>query len=83
MRRLVFNILIILSILFMPWWIGAIVAILGCSFVDRFYEVIVYGILADAFYGTKFGYHGFQYMATLSAVVIFAAVSTIKKRLAW
>lgn len=81
--RLAFNIALILSLLYLPWWAGAVIALSACFMIGRFYEVVIYGILADTLYGSRFGWHGFSYVATLYAVVIFAAASVIRKRLAW
>ena len=81
--RLAFNIALIASLLYLPWWVGALLAIAACLCVDKFYEVVIYGVIADALYGTKFGFHGFRYMATFYSVVVFTALSVVRKRLAW
>ena len=81
--RLSFTILSIISLIFLPWWITALVLIAGCFFVESFYECIVFGILADSLYGTEWSFHGVPYAATLYALVVFLVVSFIRKRLAW
>ncbi|HEU5114290.1 MAG TPA: hypothetical protein VFT82_00825 [Candidatus Paceibacterota bacterium] len=81
--RLVFNIALIVSLLFLPWWAGALLLISACMLVDRFFEAILFGILADAFYSTKFGFHGFSSAATLYAIVVFLIASSVRKRLSW
>lgn len=81
--RIAFNIALILSILFCPWWTGAIVMICACLMLERFYECVIYGILADALYGTSYGIHGFAYAATAFSLVVFSMASLIRNRLAW
>ena len=83
MTRISFNVALIISILYLPWWIGAVLAIAACLLVDHFYEIVIYGVLADAFYGSRFGLYGFKYIATLYSVIVFSAVSVVRKRLAW
>jgi hypothetical protein len=81
--RILFNIVLIFSILYCPWWTGAIIVLCACLLVNRFYEVVLYGILADALYGTQFGIHGFAYAASLFTLSIFVVTSLIRSRLAW
>lgn len=78
--RLGFNIAIIVSILYLPWWIGALLVIAGCLFVDCFFEAVIYGILTDSLYVAHFGFH---FAVTLYCVVVFGIVSIIRPRLAW
>ncbi|MBX4209206.1 hypothetical protein KW799_00700 [Candidatus Parcubacteria bacterium] len=81
--RLIFHIALVISLLYLPWWAGAVVALSACFLVDRFYEIVVYGIIADAFYGTRFGLYGFGSVATLYTVIVFTLASIVRKRLAW
>lgn len=81
--RIAFNIAIIASILFAPWWLTALIVLAAVAMIGRFYEAIAYGILVDALYGTPVGYHGFSYAATLYAVVIFIVANAVRKRVVW
>jgi len=81
--RIAFNIALILSLLFLPWWAGAIIALSGAFLVDGFFEVIIYGIISDALYGTSLGFHGFTHVGAIYAVIVFALGSVVQKRLAW
>jgi cell shape-determining protein MreD len=81
--RIAFHIALVISILFTPWWTGAIILVAACLIVDRFYEAVLYGVIVDAIYSTTFGYHGFAYAATLYAVSVYLLVSLVRSRLAW
>lgn len=81
--RLSFNIILIILILFLPWWLGAIVLVAGCLTVRGFYEAIAYGILTDALYGTAIGIHGFPYPATAFALIAFLISVFLRDKLAW
>ncbi len=81
--RIAFHCALILSILFCPWWTGAIIMIAACFLLDRFYESVIYGIAVDALYGSSFGIHGFVYTGTVFCVAVFLSASFIRTRLAW
>ncbi len=81
--RIIFHIALIFSLLYLPWWAGAIVLIAACFLVERFYEALMYGILVDALYGTSYGIHGFAYTASLFALVVFLFSAFIRERLVW
>ncbi len=81
--RIAFNIALILSILFLPWWTGAIILVSACFLVDRFYEAMFYGVLADALYGSSLGIHGFAYAASAFAFSVFALSYFIKGKIVW
>ncbi|MDE1874756.1 MAG: hypothetical protein KGI79_00735 [Patescibacteria group bacterium] len=81
--RLALNIALAVSLLFLPWWTGAIVALSACFLVPNFYEVIVYGILVDALYASRFGEGGWAHIATIYAVAVFLIGSSVRTRLAW
>lgn len=50
MLRIVLNILLGVSVLAMPWWVGIFV-ILIMLFLYRAYEVLAWALIADALYG--------------------------------
>ncbi|MDO8579829.1 MAG: hypothetical protein Q7R72_03100 [bacterium] len=81
--RTVWNIGIIVSILYLPWWLSVIFITGACFFVPKFYEAVIYGILIDALYGTKFGLYGFSYVFTGIFIIIFFVSSIIRRKLLW
>ncbi len=81
--RILFHIALIISLLYFPWWLGAIILVGACFLVEHFYEAVLYGILADAIYGTSYGIHGFAYAASLFALIVFSFSTFIRTRLVW
>ncbi len=81
--RIAFNIALAVSLLYLPWWAGAVIVVSACFLVEGFYEAVAYGILADALYATDAGFHGTRYAATIFAAIVFIFASIIRKRLAW
>lgn len=81
--RLNFHIAIIISILFFPWWATAIILICACFLIDRFYEAVLYGILIDSLFGTKYGFHGLSYVGTAFTALLLLFASFIRNKLVW
>lgn len=79
--RIAFNVLMFTSVLFLPWWITAIIAI---SFLFKFtaYEIILWGVFADMLYSASApSFYNIEFLFTISAIVIFVLAYFIKKRL--
>jgi hypothetical protein len=81
--RIIFNIALILSLLYLPWWIGALILVVACFMVERFYEAFIYGILMDALYGTHFGLHDFYYFGSAYSLVVFSIAALLRDKLSW
>jgi cell shape-determining protein MreD len=81
--RISFNIALVISILFFPWWVFAPLMIAGCFLVPRFYEVFIYGVAFDALYASPFGLHGFSFVWSLSSALSLALASFLRSRLSW
>ena len=85
--RIAYNIALIVSILYLPWWVGALIALVAVFRVRQFFEVMFYGILFDSLYATHTGIYagiyGFTYVATLYGVIIYSLSLGLRKRLAW
>ncbi len=81
--RIAFNIALIVSILYLPWWVGAVLLAAGCFVVGQFYEALVYGIVFDALYGTRFVTETFAYAGSLFALIVFSASALLRDKLSW
>lgn len=69
------------SILFLPWWITAIVVI-GFLFKFKAYEIMLWGVFADVLYSAPVSnFYNIQFLFTISAVALFTIAYFIKKRL--
>lgn len=49
--RTTVNIAIVVSLLFLPWWVALISALVGIFFVSNFYELALWGGLYDVLFG--------------------------------
>jgi len=81
--RITFIIALILLVLYLPWWVGALVALAACFIIDRFYEVFIYGIAVDALYGSALGFHGYMYLGSLFSLCIFTCSLLLRDKLSW
>lgn len=81
MYRLLADCVMILSVLFLPWWA---VIILGSVFFmtfDSYYEFLFFALLSDVLFSVplaRFG--GFEAVQVVLSVVLFGCLSLIKKR---
>ena len=81
-KRITIDIILFLSLFIMPWWVSYAIAIVGIFFFADFYEIIALGFIIDIVYGTPNTlFFGIQFANTLSAVLLFAAVTFIKNRM--
>lgn len=83
MIRIVFHLALICSVLFLPWWMSFIFALVSVFMVERFYEVVLYGMLFDVLYGTEFGISGIMFLGTLCTTGLFCTVLVARNRLAF
>ena len=50
MKRVIFDILLIIFIFILPWWAGVILALIGIFLFDKFYEFIITLIIMSSLY---------------------------------
>lgn len=75
-------IVLLVSILFFPFWVSAILGIALMSYFSYFVEAIFIFLISDLIFGTsepKFFY--FQGVSFLSALIIFILIEIIKNKL--
>ncbi len=82
MRRAFFDIALFLSLFILPWWITAILALIGMFLFKRFYEFLVVSIV---FY-SLFGYQSGRIIASplwypLIVCTVFMSIEYIKKNM--
>lgn len=73
-KRTVINIILLISIIFIPWWVSVII-VLFANISGYFFEGIVYGFLMDSMYGINLS-HTFMF----SFLVLSVLVPIIKER---
>ncbi len=82
MIRSIFGLIILISILFGPWWLTWVLAILLLFYYPVYYEIIAWGIIYDSLYGVSLPeFWNIKYIFTIFSIVIFIISLFIKKRL--
>ncbi|MDP1625116.1 MAG: hypothetical protein Q8L64_05080 [bacterium] len=81
--RIAFNIALLVSVLFLPWWLFAIVLVAAFFVVGRFFEGVLWGLVADVLYGSYWGFYGWTHAFLVGSVIVFAVASVVRDRLAW
>lgn len=81
MRRIAFDGLLVLSFVFLPWFVFVPLILLGCIFIANFYEGIFFGAVFDLLYGVSGG-HTVPYVATV-ALGAFALGPFLRAHIRW
>ncbi len=81
MRRIVYDILLILSIFYMPFWFSAVLAVGGAWYFPAFYELPLAFFLIDIFYAIpERRFFSSLSVMTLIGAAIFFIIETLKKK---
>jgi hypothetical protein len=75
-KRIVFDIILFLSIFLLPWWITAILGLVGIFAFTQFYEFIAVGIIVHSIYAVPG--HGFISSPIWFILIIFAIYMIIQ-----
>lgn len=77
-NRIIFDIILLGAIFYMPWWVVAPLAFIGVFLWPMYYEIILFGLLADILYGAHSSFFG-GIVGILGAISIFLVASYAKK----
>jgi len=81
-QRIILDIILLLSVLFLPWWITIILALALVFYFKLYYEFIIAAVLTDMLYGVpKAWLFDLAIMYTTFSIVLFILVQWIKTRL--
>jgi len=79
--RIGLNILMVSSILFLPWWFSVLLALV-LLFGFEAVEVLGWGLLIDILYGTPLTFfYNFTFIFTLLFFILFLTTTYLKKYL--
>ncbi|MCK5027416.1 MAG: hypothetical protein KAS07_03280 [Candidatus Pacebacteria bacterium] len=73
--RIIYDIALLASILFFPWWIIVMVVCVGVILYEQYIECVIAGVVIDMLYGTYL----FPVIFTLSFFCIYAIFGKLKK----
>lgn len=80
--RILASIILLFSVLFMPFWLSCVLALLGIIYFSYFVEAVVLFFLTDLLYGareTKFS--GIIFISLIVSAVTLVVVEFFKKKL--
>ena len=78
--RIFANIVLFVSVLFLPWWITALLGVI-VAFTYTAYELFGWGIFADSLYSVPLdAFSNIQFLFTLYFFVLFVVVIFIKRK---
>lgn len=77
--RIILNILLFASILFLHWWVSIFIALI-LLVLHKSYELVLWGIFADSLYSSVDGLFGIQFIFTLIFILILLISIPVKKR---
>ena len=82
MLRILASILLLFSILFMPFWISIILAFAGMVYFSIFWEAIILFLLSDLLYGVKEAkFHGAIFVYFVISIIVLIIIEFLKKKI--
>jgi len=78
-KRIIFDLFLLGTIFYAPWWLPAIIAIFGAFYFHSYYEIMGAGILLDILYATgESSLPFFNVLGFLFGTVSFLIIERIK-----
>ena len=78
-NRIIFSLIVLASVFYMPWWIVATLSLIGVYLYNQYYEIILFGGLIDLLYGSSSMPLGGIY-GLLGATFVYYVASYAKNR---
>lgn len=80
--RILASFLLLLSILFMPWWVSVILAVALMICFNVFWEAVVLFLLLDLLCGVREAkFHNIIFISFIMTTIILIIIEVIKKKL--
>lgn len=82
MKRFLYTLLLIGSVLYAPWWVSLVIGGAGVFYFPMYLEAIIAGVVFDLLYGYTAGLPlGFGILGLLASLVVYASVGRFKANL--
>jgi len=79
--RVILNLTLLISVLFLPWWVSIFFAVVLLVFFEA-WEIMVWGVVFDALYSSPAPISfGGEFVFTILFVSFFVVAGILKKRL--
>ena len=80
--RIIFSTILLISILFMPFWLSLILGLAGMILFPMFWEAIALFLLSDFLFGVKEArFFNMFFIASITSLIILFALEALKKKL--
>ena len=82
LRRFLFTIVLLLSVLFAPFWLSAVLGIVGMFAFRIYWEAAVVFLISDLLYGTETErFLDFPFISLTASVLALSLVEVLKRKL--
>jgi hypothetical protein len=82
MKRVIFDFALFFSVLILPWWVSAILLLIGVFIFKKFYEFMVASVIIYSLYSVpKEGIIYSPIFFTLVLIALFILIEYIKERI--
>lgn len=80
--RILASLILLWSVLFMPFWFSAVLALAGIIYFPIYIEAVALMLLSDLLFGTRVAqFSGMLYIAFITAAIFLVIAELIKKKL--
>ena len=80
--RILAVVVLLFSILFMPFWVSVILALAGMIYFAVFWEAVILFLLSDLLYGVKeTKFSGTIFVSFIIAAILLIIIEIVKKKL--
>ncbi len=80
-KRILASFLLLLSILFMPFWVSVILALGSMIYFNIFWEAIVLFLLSDLLFGVREAkFHNMIFISLIVTTIILIIIEVVKKK---
>jgi len=79
--RMVFTLILLLAVLFLPFWVSLVLAVVGMIFFGYFVEGIILLLFSDLLFSVPLArYEGNVFLSLLGATFLFVLIEFLKGR---
>lgn len=82
MTRILASFILLLSILYMPFWLSVILALIAMAYFSFFWESVALFFLSDSLYGiSEIRFFNVFLLSTIISILVLIIIELIKKKL--
>lgn len=76
------SILLMISVLFMPWWLSFVLALVFMFYFNIFFEAILIFLISDLLYGVKeIKFFGITFISLIITAIALTLIEILKRKL--